>query len=126
MKTHRFATSDGGQTWTYLPNFGPTGSSTILKLDISDRVVRISGQAKGSALSALYPNPTTDRFYVNAPQGEILLPGAIFDALGRKVKTQALNATKTIEVGELSPGAYLVEIGSADNIYTHKLIIQNK
>ena len=138
-----YYTADGGNTWSLsyanpdlqLVNLkiegnqvyaATCGSSTILKLDISDRVVGISGQAKGAQPVTLYPNPTADRFYVGAAEGESLVSAVIFDQLGRKVKTQSLAGTKTVEVSDLSPGAYMVEVSSVNNTYLHKLIIQNK
>ena len=102
------------------------GSNTILKLDISDRLVGLSKNTKGSGLLNLYPNPASDRFYVAAPEGEQLISSTILDQLGRTVKTQNLKDTRAVNVNELSNGVYMVEVTTSANIYLNKLIIQQK
>lgn len=138
-----YYTADGGATWSLSYSnpglqlvslkiegarvFATTcGSNTILKLDISDRLVGLSKNTRSSGLVNLYPNPASDRFYVAAPEGEQLVSSTIIDQLGRIVKRQSLKDTRAVDVNELSKGVYMVEITTSSHTYQNKLIIQQK
>lgn len=138
-----YYTADGGASWTQSYSnpalqlvavtiagsnvYATTcGSNTLLKLDISELTVGLAETSMGQAYIGLYPNPASDKVYVNAPEKEQLSAAVIYDQLGRLVRRQALTDTKTIDTRELSAGAYLVHIYTDTQTHVTKLIIQQK
>lgn len=139
-----YYTADGGVTWSLSYNdpavqianltvegnyvFASTyGTNLILRLDVSDKMVGINEQqAESKNELRLYPNPARDHVYISAPGDESLISVIITDQLGRIVKKQNLEETKLIQLNELIPGAYLVEIKSEKATHTHKLVVQPK
>jgi hypothetical protein len=63
---------------------------------------------KIAATVLLYPNPAHDYIIVNL-SGHI----SIYDAMGRRVKEQVSNTTKTvINIQDLTPGVYMITVGT--------------
>ena len=57
---------------------------------------------------SLYPNPAKDQvFIMGVEKGDV----SVFDLLGRKRKTVAVNSTKqAMGIGDLEPGVYIVQV----------------
>jgi hypothetical protein len=67
---------------------------------------------------AVYPNPATDRLYVNV---ENLKDVEIFDMTGRSVMTSTMNV---IDLSDMSAGIYFVTMRSENAAKTVKLIVR--
>ena len=74
----------------------------------------------------LYPNPTTDAFRVQAP-GDCapLYTLTVYDALGRKVASQAglaADGRTPVGVASLAPGWYVAELRSDQQVVTRNFV----
>ena len=70
-----------------------------------------------------YPNPVTSgKIYINS-KTSLDKEVTIFDVLGKKVM-QATVSTRELNVGNLSPGVYIIKIKEDDTTATRKLIIK--
>lgn len=139
-----YYTADGGATWSLSYSnpevqlasltvegnyvFASTyGTNLILRLDVSDKMVGITeNQANVQNELRVYPNPARDLVYISTLNNERLMSVTIIDQLGRIVKEQNLEGTKPVQLNELSPGAYVLEIKSEKATHTHKLVVQPK
>ncbi len=135
-----YYTSDAGQSWrlsysnsaTTLRDLrisgnqvfvSTTSDNIILKLDISELVLSTPENKKEPNGLNLYPNPSSEKLFVNAKTGEKLLEARIFDQLGKLVSVQKLNENNTIDTRNIVPGAYLVIITTSSGVYENKVII---
>lgn len=91
--------------------------SHIIAVNASDCVQR---------MYRVYPNPAQDVLYVDAQNP---LPGqyvsSFFSSSGQLVKTVMLtDMSSRIYVGDLVPGAYLLQMQTSDNVQNHSIVIQ--
>jgi hypothetical protein len=75
-------------------------------------------------LPVIYPNPASDRIYVDLPDGISRLK--IIDMTGRELSNSISSGVETaeIEVSAYSPGLYMLVIKNNDTEYTAKFLIQ--
>jgi hypothetical protein len=79
---------------------------------------------------SIYPNPTTNSFYVQIKDGmDENLSLIMYNQLGQVVKTQELEVNSgnnifSIAVNDLSKAMYFIEIRSKENSYIEKIQIQ--
>ena len=69
---------------------------------------------------SIYPNPTNDLLYVQAPQGSALM---LIDMNGKAIvkrKTEAVE--ETFDLTELAQGVYILEISIDGAIYRERLV----
>lgn len=72
---------------------------------------------------AMYPNPASNQLTISAREN--ISNADVFNVLGRKVKSFAINsAKKTLDISDLSAGIYLVKYESAGKTGTAKFIKQ--
>ncbi len=72
---------------------------------------------------AMYPNPAKNQLTISAK--ESISKAEVFNVLGRKVKSFAINSTnKTLDISNLSSGVYLIKYESAGKVGTAKFIKQ--
>lgn len=72
---------------------------------------------------AMFPNPANNELRISAK--ETISTADVFNVLGRKVKSFAVNSTnKTLDISDLSSGIYLVKYESAGKVGTAKFIKQ--
>jgi len=107
----------------YYTFFNALSNAVQFKLsDINGSQVRIGREINKPLL---YPNPANNIIYLNL--SEIAINQAlirIYDMHGKEVLTQSINQTNfEIDISSLSSGVYFVNIISADDIITKKLII---
>jgi len=70
----------------------------------------------------LYPNPATDKFFVNVDNNAQV---EVYSILGQKViSTQVANGNTPIAINNLKAGVYMVKISHNGNIVTKKLVIK--
>lgn len=74
----------------------------------------------------VYPNPAQDVIYVEYENPiDTKYESILFSASGQLVKTASLSGMNSrIYVGDLVPGAYLLQMKSTENLYTHPIVIQ--
>jgi len=93
------------------------------EIDRSDGLTSTRGRELTTAQLKLLPNPFTDRLYIQfaAELGPASLE--LFDVSGRLMITRSgmLN-DQALELGELSSGAYVVRIVTAQGVATRKII----
>ena len=76
---------------------------------------------------ALFPNPTTDAVTLTTAQPtDTDLTARVVDVLGRTVRTQTLAAgtTWTLDLRDLAPGTYLVEVTDGATTWTERLVLR--
>lgn len=87
----------------------------------------MDGLSEGNerTLMTVYPNPNTGTFFLQAPLKGQADRFDVLDALGRCVLTKTLlvHTIDPIEVGPLQPGAYVVQLCYADEIWTERVLV---
>lgn len=73
-----------------------------------------------SAIISVYPNPTSENFYLNTSETAII---DIYDLTGRLVKTAKYNST-AVSVAGLKSGVYLLQIEVEGKTTIQKLIVE--
>ncbi|MCB2377374.1 T9SS type A sorting domain-containing protein [Hymenobacter sp. BT635] len=76
----------------------------------------------GAVLAVAYPSPTVDQ--LNLPGAAAGTRYRIFNTVGQMLKQGTVPATGTLDVLELKPGSYFLEIGSGRNLTTQRFIRQ--
>jgi hypothetical protein len=71
----------------------------------------------------IYPNPTTDKLFVNTSDVAVS-QYEVYDLQGRLVKSNKVNdlTSFTIDMNDINAGMYLVQIQTANGISSHKII----
>lgn len=137
-------TSTGAITWAYdAPNYlgtfgedingelyvsinaaySPTTSSIIYK--VIDTSLSISEFEKNGF--SLYPNPTSDRFFIKSKTNVTLSKIQLFDITGKLLLSQKAEVTpeNSISVSNFAKGMYIVNIETASGSrYNSKLVIK--
>lgn len=101
--------------------FGPdlVGSpARPVEVAVSD-LTRINGVA--SMESAVYPNPTADRFFIKGAGAMDAVTVTVYDSAGTAVVETAYSDAG-VDVSALPSGTYIVTVRDADNRHTHRLI----
>jgi hypothetical protein len=71
----------------------------------------------------IYPNPVSGgRIYITSKTGQNK-EVVIFDVLGKKIM-QASLSSKELNIGELTPGVYIIKVKEGDATATRKLIVK--
>jgi hypothetical protein len=88
--------------------------------------VETTGIAANSAKGGfeVYPNPAADQLTI--VQSENVQPQTfeLQTLTGKRLKTGPLSGTKRIDVSNLSPGVYLLEVQGADAVRTKKVVVK--
>jgi hypothetical protein len=72
----------------------------------------------------LYPNPTNTWFSVKVPGESSWMDVHIFDIGGRLVNAGRIQASDKMDISDLNPGIYLVQIADpSGNVATRKLAV---
>ncbi|GGF19015.1 T9SS type A sorting domain-containing protein [Flavobacterium limi] len=71
----------------------------------------------------LYPNPVVNGKVYITSKNDLEKEIIIFDVLGKKV-LQAHLTTKELNIGDLTPGVYIIKISEQGNSATRKLIVR--
>ncbi len=83
--------------------------------------VGVSEVKNNTSNCLLFPNPTNDFFRVKLNNGELIQQLVLFDLLG--IKCLELNGSEfeKVDISELSPGQYFLQIKTRDTIYYKKI-----
>jgi len=71
---------------------------------------------------AIYPNPTSDQFFIDASTSDKLTVD-LFDLNGRHVFSKSVSAKSNINVTDLNNGVYNLTIKTVDRVINKKLVI---
>ena len=109
--------TDFGTTWS-TENVG----SLMLRVALNNNITGISENAMlAAAKTRVYPNPASSYVMLQGKFEHVRL----LNSTGQVVLEKRGNGTEMrLETGHLKPGFYLVQLQKADQIETHKLIIQ--
>lgn len=95
--------------------------------DFSEALAQLS-VAENNAFAKAYtiaPNPATNQFTISGNDISGVLEVAIYDLLGKQLQTTRLDgAQRTIDIGVLTSGIYLVQIIESTQTTTQKLMIR--
>ena len=84
-------------------------------------------QIDNSILASVYPNPVTDKLYININSSTIEnLTITLVDVLGKEIyKTKSFNKTLTIDVSFYASGIYFLSIKNENvkTIFNSKIIV---
>jgi hypothetical protein len=76
------------------------------------------------ALLKVYPNPATDRLWIDNATGNPL-EATLFDVFGAAVRTQAITGQQaSMDLGGLSAGVYFLRIHDGEKLFQQKIVIQ--
>ena len=122
----------GFQAGDIIPNtasiYFDTNPAIVTNLFTTKFTTPLSVTVFNSNSLVLYPNPATNTVQIGLVNSSEQINKVVFyDILGKNVKTVSTVATEnlTVDVSDLSKGAYLVEIALENNLkVTKKLIIQ--
>ncbi len=70
----------------------------------------------------IYPNPTSDQFFIDANASDKLTVD-LYDVNGRHVLSQSVNNKTNIDVASFNDGVYTLTIKSVDRVINKKLVI---
>ena len=86
------------------------------------------GGVPGRSLNLLWPNPTTDKFFISCDPVWQIENIVIYNEAGQKVKQENVHGRTIIEMGGLIPGNYFVSLlrVSGEIIETKKLVVIGK
>jgi hypothetical protein len=86
------------------------------------------GGIPGRSLNLLWPNPTTDKFFISCDPVWQIENIVIYNEAGQKVKQENVHGRTIIEMGGLTPGNYFVSLirVSGEIIETKKLVVIGK
>ena len=111
-----------------LPNYIPAMTAADLAKPLC-----AAGNSNGCAIAGIeqfhfslqvtiYPNPTSDQFYIDANTTDKLNVD-LFDVNGRHVFSASVNDKSNINIATLENGVYTLTIKSVDGVTNKKLVI---
>ena len=71
-----------------------------------------------------WPNPAREQVQLRLPTGTPLGTARLLDALGREVRTLAVNGPTTLDVRGLPAGVYLLRVAAGPRVFTRRLVVQ--
>jgi hypothetical protein len=93
--------------------------SDSLKNWLDGRPVLSAHQAANTAQVKIYPNPTTDKIFIETIDGDAT--AGLYDLAGRQVATAQNN---TINAAGLAKGLYIVRGNVGNNYFSQKILVQ--
>lgn len=84
------------------------------------------GVGNVAALSfKVYPNPANDMVYISTKNGAQLHSVTMLNLLGEVVAQQLVsNNNATIDVSQLTPGIYLVQVNTSEGLQTQRVVVE--
>lgn len=88
-------------------------------------LVGTAGHTRNSAEAiSLAPNPVRGELRVTLPEGRDIWRVAFFNLAGQCVLRTLLSGSTTLDIGELSPGFYLVRLEHGESAITRKIVVR--
>lgn len=110
--------SDGTDGWIS----GAKGGSDLVLVHYRDLQLQLSSLAEQSN-PFVYPNPSSDFFYLNVNDDVIL---NLYNTQGKLVGTMNSSTSKVFDISSLSSGVYLLEAVSNEGAIKHQKVIISK
>ncbi len=109
----------------YTGNNG-TGLNGANNFTIPIRIVNQSNLSLKTKNTVLFPNPARTTTYVQSEEGATGIKTVIYDLSGNKVKeiSNRDSSLQAIDVSELRPGIYIVQMQKGKERITKKLVVQ--
>ncbi len=107
-------------TYTYTDSNGCTNMDTA-----SIFVIGCAGIENTNNMDvSIYPNPSTGYFYVGCPTIDVTSYIYIYDILGKRIYTSALTSNLQLINLQVSPGTYIVEVGSSHASVKKRILVK--
>jgi len=71
----------------------------------------------------IYPNPATDKLFIQLPELKATLKVEVYNNLGQMVKQKDIGLTRSIDINELNSGIYFVKISTGKATITKRILI---
>ena len=127
--TINFFVIDPGNSYNCFPNYITAMNSTQLSTPLCAAgntngcpVATGIEQIKNNIQLSVYPNPTSDQFYIEANTTDKLTVD-LYDLNGRHVFSASVSDKSIINVSSFNEGVYTLTIKSVDSVTNKKLII---
>ncbi|WP_396161488.1 S8 family serine peptidase [Flavobacterium sp.] len=103
-----------------------TESNQNFSLIVSGVNLTLSTTDFNNTLISFHPNPTTDKLFINTSNITVS-QYEVYDLQGRLVKSNKVNDLTNfiIDMNDINAGLYLVQIKTANGIFSHKIIKNN-
>ena len=98
----------------------PVSETTTIRVDSASNINSVLTEHAESL--HFYPNPSDDRLFI-----ELQNPAdfKVYNTSGKKIMELKLNHSQSIDISELSPGLYVMEIINKDGKFIQKFIRTN-
>ena len=97
-------------------------NSDTARITVQTCAIGISSNSNIINSISIYPNPTSDQFFVDA-NNTVKLIIDLYDIHGRQVFSKSVDNKSNIDVSTLDNGAYTLTIKMADRVINKKLVI---
>lgn len=89
-------------------------------------IISVNAPDCGQGMYRIYPNPAQDVLYVDSQNSApAQYVSSLYSSSGQLVKTVMLtDMSSRIYVGDLVPGAYLLQMQTSDKVQSHSIVIQ--
>jgi len=92
-------------------------TSSTVKINV---VIKTGTDIKNQSLISLYPNPTSDKFYISGTEDQVNIK--IFNLNGKLIFEKSIVNKEAISVESLPAGTYLVGINTKGTMIYYKLV----
>lgn len=117
-----FSSCGDSANYCYSDSLWRTTSNMVNINMINNSTTGISQNTNSFRQFSIYPNPTTNQFFIEANTNEKLTMD-LYDVNGRYVLNKIVNNKSAIDVSDLNEGIYTVKIKTAEGIQNKKLVI---
>jgi PKD repeat protein len=97
--------------------------STMIQINVINNLTTGIQTIQNSNAISIFPNPTSEKVYINMPISEKELLVEIFDVNGQLIMNKTINFNSYIEVSSLNNGLYTLTIKAENGVVNKKLTI---
>ncbi len=97
--------------------------STIIQVNVINNLTTGIQTIQNNTAISVFPNPTSEKVYINMPTSERELVLEIFDLNGKLVMNKKINFSSYIDVSSLNNGLYTLTIKAENSLVNKRLTI---